>query len=185
MGNRSGTHVLTERDVEILIKTSGKSEREIRQWYDEFHQDTNHTDRMDKRQFQVFYSKLRKKPNLQQITDHIFRAFDADQSGTIDFSEFLFAYIATSEGTKQQKFEYAFEVYDINDDQVVEKKEAKKILNLICRIIGLPEEDAKTYTDTLMLTFDTNQDKVLSKTEFINGCLHDITLARFANPFEI
>ena len=82
MGNQQASKVLTDRDVQILIETSGKSEREIHQWYKEFHEDSHGTDRMNKRQFQSFYSKLRSRPNLQQITDHIFRAFDIDQSGS-------------------------------------------------------------------------------------------------------
>jgi len=204
MGNQQTQGKLTEKDVEILLKTSGKSENEIRQWYNEFHEESNNTDRMNKRQFQKYYTKLKKNRNLEQITDHIFRAFDTDHSGkfrrfcfcffnfkhfllkgTIDFSEFLLAYIATTDATKHQKFDYAFEVYDINDDQLIDKKETKKILNIICRIMGLSEEDAKVYTETLMLSFDTNQDKVLTKTEFIDGCLHDSTLGKFSNPFQI
>lgn len=95
------------------------------------------------------------------------------------------AYIATSTGTSQQKFEYAFGVYDINENDKIEKKEAQKILNILCRIGGLSDEEAKMYTTTIMLTFDTNRDKVLTKEEFINGCLHDATLGKFANPFEL
>jgi Ca2+-binding EF-hand superfamily protein len=185
MGNQQTARAYTEKDIEILTKASGKNENEIRQWYKEFQQQSNNTDRMNKRQFQEFYTKLKKNPHLQQMTDHIFRAFDTDHSGTIDFAEFIIAYIATSDGTKRQKFEYAFEVYDINNDQLIEKKEAKKILNLICRIIGLPEEDVITYTETVMLSFDTNQDKVLTKQEFIDGCLHDSTLGKYSNPFDI
>ncbi len=103
--------------------------------------------------------------------------------GTVDFNEFLLAYIATSTGTNRQKFEYAFEVFDINDNDRIEKKEAEKILNIICRIIGLSEEDAKVYTATVMISFDTNHDKVLTKEEFINGCIHDTTLGKIADPF--
>jgi len=105
--------------------------------------------------------------------------------GTIDFNEFLLAYIATSSGTNRQKFEYAFEVFDINENGRIERKEAGKILNIICRIIGLSAEDAKTYTETIMLSFDANWDKILTKDEFINGCLHDSTLGKFANPFSL
>jgi Ca2+-binding EF-hand superfamily protein len=105
--------------------------------------------------------------------------------GTIDFAEFVIAYIATMEGTKREKFEYAFEVYDINDDQVIEKKEIKKILNLICRILGLSDAEAQSYTETIMVSFDTNHDKVITKNEFIDGCLHDATLAKISNPFNL
>ncbi len=105
--------------------------------------------------------------------------------GTVDFHEFLIAYIATNAGTDRQKFEYAFQVYDINENNQIEKKEAEKIINIICRIAGLSEYDAKMYTKTMLLSFDTNQDKVLSKEEFVNGCLHDSTLGRIADPFNL
>jgi Ca2+-binding EF-hand superfamily protein len=105
--------------------------------------------------------------------------------GTVDFTEFLLAYIATTTGTKRQKFEYAFDVFDINENDRIEKKEAEKILNIICRIAGFSEQDAKMYTSTVMLSCDANQDKVLTKEEFINGCLHDSTLGRIVNPFNI
>jgi len=36
-----------------------------------------------------------------------------------------------------------------------------------------------------MLSFDANGDKTLTKDEFINGCLHDSTLGKFANPFSL
>ncbi|CAF1065332.1 unnamed protein product [Adineta ricciae] len=185
MGNQQASKSLTDRDVQILIETSGKSEREILQWYTEFHEDSHGTDRMNKRQFQNYYLKLRNRPNLQQITDHIFRAFDIDQSGTIDFNEFLIAYIATSEGTPRQKFTYAFEVYDMNDDEIIEKKEIKKILNIICRLLGFSEHDAASYSRSMMLSFDTNRDRVLSKSEFVEGCLHDPTLGKLSNPFDL
>jgi len=204
MGNQQVTQSLTQKDVEVLVKLSGKSENEIRKWYEEFHTESDETDRMNKRQFQIYYTKLKKNPKLEQITDHIFRAFDTDRSGkkyiiisyfidsvlffylgTVDFQEFLLAYIATSTGTARQKFEYAFEVFDINENDRIEKKEAEKILNIICRIIGLSQEDAKVYTQTLMLSFDANQDKILTKKEFIDGCLHDSTLAKIADPFDL
>ena len=183
MGNQQAVRVFTEKDVQILIKTSGKTDAEIRQWYEDFQRETENVNRMNKRQFRTYYSKLKKKNNLDEITDHIFRAFDTDHSGTIDFQEFLLAYIASSDGPADQKFQYAFEVYDINDDQLIDKKEAKKIFNLICRIIGLSDEEAKSYAETMMIHFDTNHDKVLTQTEFINGCVQDPTLAKMSNPF--
>ena len=59
------------------------------------------------------------------------------------------------------------------------------MLRLLCQIVGLSENDAKVYADTLMLAFDTNHDRVLTRTEFINGCLHDSTLAHISDPFNI
>lgn len=81
MGNQQTTQTFSKKDIDVLVKLSGKNEQEIQKWYDEFHTESEGKDRMNKRQFQIYYTKLKKNPKLDQITDHIFRAFDTDQSG--------------------------------------------------------------------------------------------------------
>lgn len=81
MGNQQVTYSFSEKDVQVLAETSGKTEQEIREWYNEFNRESNGTGRMNKRQFQFYYTKLKKNPKLEEITDHIFRAFDSDHSG--------------------------------------------------------------------------------------------------------
>ena len=81
MGNQQVVRDFTEKEAKILVKASGKSEDEVRRWYDEFQQETGRVNRMNKRQFHNYYSKLMRKENLDEITDHIFRAFDTDHSG--------------------------------------------------------------------------------------------------------
>lgn len=90
MGNQQAQSVFTDKNVQMLVETSGKSESEIRQWYDEFHQESNGADRMNRGQFQTYYTKLRRNSRLNQLTDHIFRAFDTDHSGKILFVYFSF-----------------------------------------------------------------------------------------------
>ncbi len=42
----------------MLVKLSGKTESEIEKWYEEFHIESDEKDRMNKRQFQLFYTKF-------------------------------------------------------------------------------------------------------------------------------
>lgn len=81
MGNTRDKQPLTEKDIQFLAKSSGKTENEIRKWYEEFQQECNNTGRMNKRQFQSYYTKLKQNPKLEEITDHIFRVFDTNHSG--------------------------------------------------------------------------------------------------------
>ena len=67
---------------------------------------------------------------------------------------------------------------------MIEKREAKKILDLIGKLVGLDDQEISSYTMTMMLTFDTNRDKLITRDEFIQGCLHDPTLARVLDPFK-
>ena len=81
MGNEQASYELTEKDLEFLVKTSGQSEQQIRQCYNDFLKDSNNTGHLNKRQFKEYYTRLRGNANLEKITSHIFRAFDTDNSG--------------------------------------------------------------------------------------------------------
>ena len=93
MGNQQTTRPFNKKDVDMLVKLSGKTESEIEKWYEEFHIESDEKDRMNKRQFQLFYTKLKKNPKLEKITDHIFRAFDTDHSGNYLFIYSNFSFI--------------------------------------------------------------------------------------------
>ena len=48
------------------------------------------------------------KENLEEFCDHVFRTFDRDRNGFIDFKEFLLAIHVTSSGTPEDKLNWAF-----------------------------------------------------------------------------
>jgi len=58
----------------------------------------------------------------------VFRTFDSDNSGKIDFKEFLLAINITSAGKPEQKLEWAFQMYDVNGDGTIEPKEMTEII---------------------------------------------------------
>ena len=50
----------------------------------------------------------------ENIVVRLFDAFDSDNSGTIDFKQFVIGLNKTSKGTKRDKIELAFSVYDVD-----------------------------------------------------------------------
>jgi len=64
----------------------------------------------------------------------VFRTFDSDNSGKIDFKEFLLAINITSAGKPEQKLEWAFQMYDVNGDGTIEPKEMTEIIAVRIRL---------------------------------------------------
>ena len=53
-----------------------------------------------------------------------------DQSGKIDFREFLQAINIASQGTPEKKLELAFRMYDCNNDGSIDQREMKHIISV-------------------------------------------------------
>merc|ERR1712107_679170 len=66
--------------------------------------------------FVKIYSQCFPSGNARDFCDHIFRTFDTDRNGFIDFKEFLLAISVTSGGTPEEKLNWAFSMYDADSN---------------------------------------------------------------------
>ena len=64
--------------------------------------------RLTPQAFLIIYSKCFPKMNAKKFCEHVFRTFDTDKNGFIDFKEFLLAVDVTSGGSAEKKLSWAF-----------------------------------------------------------------------------
>ncbi|CAF3970121.1 unnamed protein product [Rotaria magnacalcarata] len=114
------------------------------------------------------------------ISRHAFSTFDTNQDGSIDFEEFLLAISVSSRGNIDDRLAAAFDVYDISNDGLMDKKELTKVLSAIYDLAGeidrTGDRDPKTRAANIIAKLDMSGDKKLSKTEFVAGCKNDAVI---------
>ena len=106
---------------------------DIVRWHKKFFRD-NPSGRLDRAGFRRFYCLLRNEPpeRFGDMCDHIFRAFDMDKNGYVEFGEFLLGFAICSTGDLQKRLTYAFDCYDIDSSGYISqsKNERRKIYSL-------------------------------------------------------
>ena len=120
---------------------------------------------------------------------YLIQAFDTDGSGKIEFPEFLIAFNIRSKGSLEDKLNWTFDVYDINSDGIIDKKELKKMFNMLFTMLNVNKKDDKYNVDhrvdEILKKIDTSGDKALNRDEFVQGVKNDEALRKLLLDHEI
>uniref|UniRef100_A0A0X3P222 Neuronal calcium sensor 2 n=1 Tax=Schistocephalus solidus TaxID=70667 RepID=A0A0X3P222_SCHSO len=177
MGNAlTSRKKLPKEDLEFLMSNTHFTKKQIKQWYNGFIRDCP-SGQLSKKKFIEVYSGFFPDGNAEEFCTHVFRTFDKDNSGKIDFKEFLLAINITSGGRPKEKLEWAYQMYDIDGNGTIERNEMVEIIRAIYSMLGADGSSAElspeARTEEIFAKMDENKDGVLTRDEFMNGCLSD------------
>ncbi|CAH0547870.1 unnamed protein product [Brassicogethes aeneus] len=182
--------------------------------------------RLTPAKFVDMYKMFFPSGNAEEFCDHVFRTFDMDKNGYIDFKtdrpilglinvvqfgvlehtknerhlslytvhlsqprrdEFLLAIDVTSSGTPEEKLKWAFRMYDVDGNGVIDIQEMTKIVQAIYDMLGAcssnrPADSAEDRAKNIFAKMDENNDGQLTQDEFLKGCLQDEELSKMLAP---
>jgi len=169
MGHKSTKmeHGLSQADLNFLVKNTNRSKKEIKEWYKGFLEDCP-SGELSKEHLVEIYSQIFPGGNSEKFAEHVFGTFDTDRSGTIDFREFMLALHVTSCGTPEEKIRWAFRMYDIDGNGMIDITELKRTLSAVYEVVGHGDAQEKLKAEELFRILDENSDGEISQEEFIN-----------------
>ena len=183
--SRYGFIHLSDKNLEFLKAKTGYDETSIKQWHKIFIKECPNG-RLTPDKFIDLYNLFIWRGNGEQYCEHVFRTFDTDQNGCIDFEEFLLAMHITSAGSAEEKFTWAFRMYDVDGNGVIDPDEMWKVVEaiygMLCDDASKPTRSAKERAMTIFYRMDENKDGHLTEEEFLRGCLEDDELSKLLAP---
>merc|ERR1712033_131074 len=129
--------------------------------------------KMKPKDFREIMSSALPKKDACKMEKHVFRIYDANNDGYVDFVEFMVVYIIMSGGSQEEVLKKMFRLFDVNSDGVISKKEMSR---LVKDMYGLLKKDdpnisaADLIAKSAFAEMDKDEDGKVSLQEFLTAC---------------
>ena len=108
------------------------------------------------------------------IVDHLFQIFDPNNSGTINFKEFVLATDISSSGDPKEKLKWTFRLYDKDRRGTIEMSKMVEVLETVYVMEGLMSGNtARDKAKQIFYELDIDGNGGLTCDEFIIRCMKD------------
>ena len=172
MGSKNGKPLLREDDIANLVKTSGMTEKDVKHAFDSFVAE-HPSGKMKPKDFRQIMSSALPKKDASKMEKHVFRIYDANNDGHVDFVEFMVVYTIMAGGSETEILTKIFRLFDVNSDGVISKKEMSR---LVKDMYGLLKKDdpnisaADLIAKSAFAEMDKDEDGKVSLQEFLTAC---------------
>lgn len=130
--------------------------------------------RISKKSFHTMMKECYPGADTEKLEKHIFRMYDSNKDGHIDFREFMMVLYIMSNGTPEENLKQIFRVFDINNDGKITLKELQKIVRDLFLLINESNADKASQEVLVKSAFnemDENHDGKISQSEFVEACM--------------
>eukprot|EP00096_Caligus_rogercresseyi_P003337 TRINITY_DN1619_c4_g1_i1.p1 TRINITY_DN1619_c4_g1~~TRINITY_DN1619_c4_g1_i1.p1 ORF type:complete len:195 (-),score=52.06 TRINITY_DN1619_c4_g1_i1:747-1331(-) len=168
---------LKQETLHRLLAETYFTEKEIKQWHKGFLKDCPNG-LLTEQGFVKIYTQFFPNGDPTKFASLVFRVFDENQDGSIEFEEFIRALSVTSRGNLDEKLHWAFRLYDVDNDGYITRQEMYNIVDAIYQMVGQQpiNEDENTPQKRVEKIFDQmdkNGDDKLTIEEFKEGSKAD------------
>merc|ERR1712183_713639 len=183
MGNRNGAPSFNDQMVQDFAKTTGMTEMQARQHFT-FWLKQHPDGKMNKKDLKAMMSKGLPKfsqDEAEKMENHIFRIYDKNQNGFIDFHEFMTVFMILTGEEPKTVLERVFRIFDVDSNGTITREE---MLILVTDMHKMIEDDIENNSDEDMATnafeeMDTDEDGLVTMEEFMQAVLGQKQFSKF------
>ena len=174
MGCVNGKPCLSEEDLDFIARNTAVTRESVDEQYENFL--GKHPDgKIKKKEFSAMMRQCYPDADTDKLEKHIFRMYDSNSDGSIDFREFMIVLYVMSNGSPEENLQQIFRVFDINNDGTISMKELRRIVKDLFHLLSKEDNPEQASQDTLAYQafkeMDVNDDGKITKGEFVNACM--------------
>ena len=173
MGSKNGKPVLRDEDITALSISSGLDEAQVKESFNAFVAE-HPNGKMKPKDFREMMAKAVPTKDASKMEKHVFRIYDANNDGVIDFTEFMLIFFIMSEGAPEEVLTKIFRVFDVNSDGTISKKEMNKLIKDMYGLLKTEDPNIaakKLVAKTAFAEMDKDKDGKVSQAEFVSACM--------------
>jgi len=164
---------LSEEDLDYIARHTSISRDQVEAQFQKFiriHPDGN----ISKRSFSEMMQECYPGADTEKLSRHIWRMYDTNKDGHIDFKEFMIVLYVMSNGSPEENLRQIFRVFDINNDGRISATELKRIVKDLFHLLN--EGDAEAASQEILVKsafseMDEDGDGEITQEEFIKACM--------------
>ncbi|XP_059842813.1 guanylyl cyclase-activating protein 1 [Hypanus sabinus] len=146
---------------------------ELHHWYKKFMTECP-SGQLTLHEFKQFFGLKGLSLEANAYIEQMFKTFDMNKDGYIDFMEYVAALSLVLRGKMEQKLRWYFKLYDADGNGCIDRHELLNIIKAIRAINGShQEQSAEEFTNMVFDRIDVNRDGELSLPEFVEGAKKD------------
>jgi Ca2+-binding EF-hand superfamily protein len=182
---------LTREDLEFLKNNTHYEETTIREWYKRYRIECP-DNQMTQEKFIEMYRTYIPGGNAERLCEIVFKKYDSNKNGSLDFEEFILGMDMTNAATAEEKLKVAFRMYDLDGNGELDLDEMIKIVEDIYAMqrvyskLGAnnakPTKTAEEQANDIFAQIDEDGDGNVTEEEFLAGCLENENLFKMLVP---
>jgi Ca2+-binding EF-hand superfamily protein len=131
--------------------------------------------------FRIMVERTMPSKDAKKMEKHVFRIYDSNNDGYIDFIEFMIIFHIMLDGTPEEVLGKIFRVFDANSDGTINKKEMKRLIKDMYGLIKADDPEVQSealLAKSAFTEMDADGDGKITQAEFISACLGQEELSK-------
>ena len=182
---------LTSEDLAFLEANTRYEEKTLHAWFKWFNKECRNG-QVTQEKFVDMYKMLFPGGNAEKFCNYVFKTYDTNSIGYLDFNQFIIAIDTTKTESAEEKLKMAFRMYDLDGNGGLDLDEMIKIVEDIYAMqrvyskLGAnnakPTKTAEEQASDIFAQIDEDGDGNVTEEEFLAGCLENENLFKMMIP---